>query len=163
MLTEQEILEIEQELKHFPTRRSGCIEALKVVQSHRGWISDESILDIAHLLGMTPAELDQVATFYNLIFRQPVGKHVILVCDSVCCWLTGQETILDYLKKKLGIEPGQTTSDGLFTLLPTVCLGHCDQAPVMMLDGEVIGNLTKQKIDEVLDKLQTYDGTSVDS
>lgn len=153
MLTEQELSEIEQELKHCPSRRAGCIEALKIVQRYRGWISDEALSDIALLLDMTPAELDQVATFYNLIFRQPVGKHVILVCDSVCCWLTGQETVLEYLKQKLGIGLGQTTPDGMFTLLPTVCLGHCEQAPVMMLDGEIIGNLTEKKIDEVLAKI----------
>ncbi len=153
MLTEQEISEIERELKQCPTRRAGCIEALKVVQRYRGWISDEALSDIAILLEMTPAELDQVATFYNLIFRQPVGKHVILVCDSVCCWLTGQETILEHLRRKLGIEPGQTTPDGMFTLLPTVCLGHCEQAPAMMLDGEVIGNLSEKRIDEVIDKI----------
>jgi len=153
MLTEQELGEIEQELKHYPSRRAGCIEALKIVQRYRGWISDEALSDIAPLLDMTPAELDQLATFYNLIFRQPVGKHVILVCDSVCCWLTGQETVLEYLKQKLGIGLGQTTPDGMFTLLPTVCLGHCEQAPVMMLDGEIIGNLTEKKIDEVLAKI----------
>jgi NADH-quinone oxidoreductase subunit E len=91
-----------------------------------------------------------VATFYNLIFRKPVGKHVIMVCDSVSCWIMGEERLIDHLQRKLGIKPGETTPDGMFTLLPTVCLGHCDQAPVMMLDGEIIANLTEEKIDEVL-------------
>jgi len=150
VLTDQELREIEDELSHLPTRRSGCIDALKIVQRHRGWVSDEALADVAGVLSMTPAELDHVATFYNLVFRQPVGKHVILVCDSVSCWLTGQETVLAHLQKKLGIEPGQTTPDGEFTLLPTVCLGHCEQAPVMMLDGEVIGNLTEDKIDQII-------------
>jgi len=150
MLTEHELREIEEEIGRFPTRRSACIEAMKIVQRHRGWVSDEALHDLAPVLEMTPAELDQVATFYNLIFRQPVGKHVILVCDSVSCWLTGQETVLAYLQRKLGIEPGQTTADGMFTLLPTVCLGHCEQAPVMMLDGEIVANLTEERIDEAL-------------
>lgn len=149
-LTEQEINEIEEELRHVPTRESGCIDAMKVVQRHRGWISDEVLVDLAHLLGMTPADLDGVATFYNLIFREPVGEHVILVCDSISCWLTGEERVLDYLQCKLGIQPGQTTADGKFTLLPTVCLGHCELAPVMMLDGKIVGNLTEEKIDKVL-------------
>ena len=74
----------------------------------------------------------------------------MLVCDSISCWVMGEEKLMDYLRKKLGIEPGQTTPDGLFTLLPTVCLGHCEQAPVMILDGEIIGNLTPEKIDRVL-------------
>ena len=150
MLNELEIKEIEHELKNLPTRQSGCIDALKIIQKHRGWVSDEALDDLATLLGMSAADLDGVATFYNLIFRSPVGKHVIFVCDSVSCWLTGEERVLDYLQRKLGIQLGQTTADGMFTLLPTVCLGHCEVAPVMMLDGEIIGNLTDDKIDQAL-------------
>ncbi len=150
MLTTDEIREIEKELAHLPTRRSGGIDALKIVQKHRGWISDELLGDVAGFLGMTPAELDQVATFYNLIFRRPVGKHVIMVCDSISCWLTGEETIMGHLIDRLGIQPGETTPDGMYTLIPTVCLGHCEQAPVMMFDGEIVGNLTVEKIDELI-------------
>lgn len=139
-------------MRHLPSRESGCIDALKVVQRHRGWVSDEAVDDIARALGVSPAEVDHVATFYNLIFRRPVGVHVIMVCDSVSCWLTGQETVLAHLIRKLGIQPGETTPDGRFTLLPTVCLGHCEQAPVMMLDGEIVGNLTEEKIDRLIEK-----------
>lgn len=152
MLSKQEIDEIEEELAHLPTRQSGCIDALRIIQKHRRWISDESLNDLAPVLGMSVAELDHVATFYNLIFRCPVGEHVILVCDSISCWLTGEETVMTYLQNKLGIKPGQTTVDGKYTLLPTVCLGHCEQSPVMMLDGEIIGSLTPEKIDRVLDR-----------
>jgi NADH-quinone oxidoreductase subunit E len=150
MLSEQECCEIKEEVKHSPTPRSVCVDALKVVQRHRGWISNDALGDVAELLDMSCAELDNVATFYNLIFREPVGEHVILVCDSVSCWLTGGETVIATLERKLGISPGQTTPDGKFTLLPTVCLGHCELAPVMMLDGMIVGNLTEQKIDEAL-------------
>ncbi len=154
MLSKQELKEIEAEMEHSPTREAVAIDALKVVQKHRGWISDEVLEDIARELQMTPEELDRVATFYNLIFRQPVGRHVIFVCDSISCFLTGGETVMDHLRRKLQIEPGQTTADGRFTLLPTVCLGHCEQAPVMMLDWKIIGNLTPQIIDERLDKCE---------
>jgi NADH-quinone oxidoreductase subunit E len=99
---------------------------------------------------MTPAELDAVATFYNLIFRKPVGKHVILVCDSVSCWIMGYERILQHLRDRLGIVLGETTADGVFTLLPIVCLGACDQAPAMMIDDELYGDLDAAKIDEIL-------------
>ena len=150
MLSEEERLEIEKELENVPTRQAVAVDALKIVQKRRGYVSDEALQDLAQALDMTPAELDNVATFYNLIFRRPVGKHVILVCDSISCFLTGQERVLDYLQRKLGIQPGQTTGDGLFTLLPTVCLGHCEQAPVMMLDGEIVGNLTEERIDQAL-------------
>jgi NADH-quinone oxidoreductase subunit E len=150
MLSEQEREEVERELEHVPTRQAGCIGALRVVQKRRGYVSDEALKDLATALDMTPAELDGVATFYNLIFRRPVGEHVILVCDSISCFLTGGEAVMEHLQRKLGIRPGQTTEDDLFTLLPTVCLGHCEQSPVMMLDGEIIGNLTEEKINEAL-------------
>lgn len=123
---------------------------MKIVQRHRRWVSDEALGDIADLLGMSCAELDNVATFYNLIYRQPVGEHVILVCDSISCYLTGEEAIVAALERKLGIKFGETTADGKFTILPTVCLGHCEQAPVMMLDGKIVGDLTDQKLDQVL-------------
>lgn len=150
MLSEIERQEIEEELRHAPTPQSACIDAMKIVQKHRGWVSDEALVDISDVLGMSCAELDHTATFYNLIFRHPVGEHVILVCDSVSCWLTGYETVMQALTRKLGIQPGETTADGKFTLLPTVCLGHCEIAPVMMMDGEIHGNLTEEKIDELL-------------
>lgn len=150
MLSDIERQEIEEELKHSPTPRSACIDAMKIVQRHRGWVSNEALDDVADMLGMSCAELDNTATFYNLIFREPVGEHVIMVCDSVSCHLTGYETVMQALIRKLGIQPGETTSDGKFTLLPTVCLGHCEIAPVLMMDGEIIGNLTEEKIDELL-------------
>lgn len=150
MLSEVEVLEIEEELKHSPTPRSACIDAMKVVQRHRRWVSNEALDDLSDMLGMSCSELDNIATFYNLIFREPVGEHVILVCDSVSCWLTGGETVMAALQRKLSITPGETTADGKFTLLPTVCLGHCELAPVMMLDGQIHGNLTEEKIDQLL-------------
>lgn len=150
MLSKEEKQEIEEALSHLPDRQAGDIDALKIIQKHRGWVPDEALEDLGPVLGMTPAELDATATFYNLIFRYPVGEHVILVCDSVSCWLTGEETVLKYLQRKLEIRPGETTSDGMFTLLPTVCLGYCEQAPVLSIDGEIIGNLTEEKIDKLL-------------
>ncbi len=150
MLTPEECEEIKEDLLHSPTPRSACVDALKVVQRHRGWINDEALGDVAELLDMSCAELDSVATFYNLIFRQPVGEHVILICDSISCWLTGYETARELLERKLTIKLGETTADGKFTLLPTVCLGHCEIAPVMMIDGKIIGNLTEEIIDQAL-------------
>ena len=150
MLTDSERQEIESHLAEYPFRRAACIEALKVVQRHRGWVSDESIQDIAPLLEMTPDELDNVATFYNLIFRQPVGKHVILLCDSVSCWIMGYPKIRQQLNERLGIDLGGTTSDGQYTLLPIVCLGDCDHAPTMMVDNDLYNNLDKEKVNQIL-------------
>lgn len=151
MLTNEERTEIESHLSEYPFKRAACIDALKIVQDHRGWISDESLKDIADLLEMSPDELDNVATFYNLIFRKPVGKHVVLLCDSVSCWLMGYENMYEHLKEKLGIEFGGTTAEKDFTLLPMVCLGDCDHAPVMMVDGDHYGGLSNEKIDEIID------------
>jgi NADH-quinone oxidoreductase subunit E len=152
MLTEQEKKEIEKELGKYAQKRAVGPEAMKIVQRHRGWISDESLSDIARFLDMTEEELDSVATCYNLIFRKPVGKHVILICDSVSCWLMGYEDMFKYLKQKLGITFGQTTSDGLFTLLPIACLGACDHAPAMMIDDTLYVDLNVTKLDEILDQ-----------
>lgn len=154
MLSDEERREIEAELAHYEFPRGACIEALKIVQRHRGWVSDESLEDVAELLAMTVDELDNVATFYNLIFRSPVGEHVILLCDSVSCWIMGYERIRQHLSERLGIEMGQTTADGTFTLLPIVCLGDCDHAPAMIVDETLYRNLDEEKVDEILGQVQ---------
>jgi NADH-quinone oxidoreductase subunit E len=144
--------EIEKVIEHHPDTRSACVEVLNIVQRHQGWVSDACLEEAAGMLGMSPAELEGVATFYNMIFRKPVGRHVILVCESISCWMVGKESVLTFLKKKLGVEPGGTTEDGRFTLLCEPCLGACDQAPAMMVDGDLHGDLDEQKIEAVLDK-----------
>lgn len=101
MLSVEEQKDLEEELKIVPYKKAATIEALKIVQKHRGWVSDDGVKDIAEFLEITPDEVDSVATFYNLIFRRKVGKHVILVCDSVSCWILGYNQILDYLNKNL--------------------------------------------------------------
>jgi NADH-quinone oxidoreductase subunit E len=150
MLTPEELAEIETEATHYEQKRAACVEALKAVQRSRGWVSDESLSDLADFMEMTTDELDSVATFYNLIFRKPVGRHIILVCTSVSCWVMGHEQILDHLRERLGIGLGETTADGRFTLLPNVCLGACDLAPALMIDDDLHGNLDTRKIDEML-------------
>src|SRR5215475_10025324 len=106
MLTAEEIREIETEAEHYPKREAVCIDALKIVQRHRGWVSDESVGDIAEHLGMSATDVDSIATFYNLIFRKPVGRHVVMVCDSVSCYVMGCDALRDALAAKLGVKPG---------------------------------------------------------
>jgi NADH-quinone oxidoreductase subunit E len=137
MLSDIERDEIEQELRHYPDRRAGCIEALRIVQRHRRWISDEALKDIAQFLGMTADELDAVATFYNLIFRKPVGRHVMFVCSSISCWIARSDDVLREAEMHLGLRLGETTADGRLTVLPIVCLGACDRAPAIMIDDDV--------------------------
>jgi NADH-quinone oxidoreductase subunit E len=152
MLTTEEIKEIEAEAAHYPRRDAVSIDALRIVQRHRGWVSDESLGDIAGHLGMPPTDLDSIATFYNLIFRRPVGRHVIKICDSVSCWIMGGECIRERIQERLGIGLGETTPDNRFTLLPTVCLGCCDHAPAMMVNGDLHGDLSPEKTGTELEK-----------
>jgi NADH-quinone oxidoreductase subunit E len=152
MLTAEEMNEIEAEAAHYPRRDAVCIDALRIVQRRLGWVSDESVRDIAGHIGMSPTDVDSIATFYNLIFRKPVGRHVIMFCDSVSCWIMGNERIQSHLEERLGVKPGGTTPDDRFTLLPIVCLGCCDHAPAMLVDGDLHGDLDPQKIDAELEK-----------
>ncbi|HEY9487532.1 MAG TPA: NADH-quinone oxidoreductase subunit NuoE [Chryseosolibacter sp.] len=150
MLTVQEQNEIEKAISVMPIRKSACIEALKVIQRHRRWISDESLREVAAYMEMTPDELDSVATFYNLLFRKPVGRHIILLCDSISCWVMGYDRIREHLIEKLGIKYGETTSDDRFTLLPNCCLGTCDTAPALMIDSDLYKNVTIEQLDGIL-------------
>jgi NADH-quinone oxidoreductase subunit E len=152
MLTTEEKNDIEKAIGMMPVRKSACIEALKVVQHHRRWISDESLKDVAAYMNMSPEELDSVATFYNLLFRKPVGRHIILVCDSISCWVMGYDAIKDHLVNRLGIQYGQTTPDDRFTLLPNCCLGTCDTAPALMIDRDLYRNVKVDQLDEILQK-----------
>src|SRR5215475_5221971 len=154
MLSVDERREIEDELQHYAQNRAVCIDALRIVQHHRGWVSDEGIRDLAEFLMMTPEELDSVATFYNLIFRKPVGKHVILICNSISCWIMGYDRMREHLTVRLGIKLGETSSDGKFTMLPVPCLGTCDHAPALMIDDELYQDLELQRVDQILESLQ---------
>ncbi len=137
MLSHEEKAEIEREITQVPVRSAACLEALKIVQRSRGWVDDTALREVAEYLEMSPAELDSVATFYNLIFRRAVGRHVIYFCDSVSCWLLENERLRDAITARLGIRFGQTTSDGRFTLVPIQCLGCCDKGPAFMIDEDL--------------------------
>ena len=152
MLSSEEIKEIEHAIKLVPHKKAASVEALKVVQEHRRWVSDESLRDVAKILEVSPEELDSVATFYNMIFRKEVGKHVILVCDSISCWVMGYENLRDQLFSRLSIRYGETTPDGLYTVLPNCCLGACDCAPALMIDHDLYRNVKVEQLDEILMK-----------
>jgi len=150
MLTETEIQAIDHEISLLPHKKAGVIEALKIIQQHRGWVSDESVEAIAGYLEISPAEVDSVATFYNLIFRKPVGIHVILLCDSISCYVMGYDTLYRALQQQVGIRFGETSPDNRFTLLPNVCLGCCDHAPALMIDEELFRDVKVEMLDQLL-------------
>jgi len=150
MLTETEIQAINHEISLVPHKKAALIEALKIVQQERGWVSSESIEAIATHLELSPAEVDSVATFYNLIFRKPVGRHVILLCDSISCYVMGYKKLYEILQKELKIKFGETTTDKKFTLLPNVCLGCCDHAPALMIDEDLYRDLKTENVVQIL-------------
>ncbi len=153
ILTSEEIAGIDEYIHHYPQARAAVLDALKLVQKRNGWVDDAQVAAIANMLGIAIADVEGVATFFNRIYRQPVGRHVILLCDSIACYLTGFEEVEQALKQALGIDYGQTTIDGRFTLLPVCCLGNCDKGPSILIDEDTYGPV---KADEVLTLLEYY-------
>lgn len=151
ILTKEEKTEILIEKNNYENSKAASIGALKIIQKYRGWISDLVINELANIIGINPTELDSIATFYNLIFRKPVGTNIILLCDSITCYINGYENIYKRLKNLLGISMGETTKDKRFTLLPVCCLGNCDKAPNMMINNEIYFNLIKKNINNILE------------
>ena len=151
MLSEEEKTEILLEINQYPYRSAACIDALKIVQKHRGWISDEAVKEIAQFLAISGEDVDAVATFYSRIYRKPVGRNVILLCDGVSCMVMGYETIYEHISKKLNIRFGESTPDNRYTLLPISCLGDCNHAPAMMINNDHYNNLTDNAADNIID------------
>ena len=152
MLTDKEKQEILKEVEESPYPAVACLEALKIVQHHHGWVSDDAVRDIAGFLNIPAEQVEGVATYYTRIYRRPVGRHVILMCDSITCMIMGYEPVYEYIASKLGIGFGETTADNRFTLLPISCLGDCDHAPSLMIDDELYNRITTTGIDRLLEQ-----------
>ena len=150
-LSDSERAAIEHELHHYEDARAASIEALKIVQKARGWVPDGAIPAIGEILGIPASDVEGVATFYSQIFRQPVGRHIIRVCDSMTCYIGGHESVVARITEQLGIGLGQTTTDDRFTLLPVCCLGNCDKAPALMIDDDTFGDVTPESVTQLLE------------
>ena len=150
LLSPKEIAELQGQIAAVHEPRELIIEVLQAVQKNHGWVPDAGVELAAKLLGLSPLQVDEVATFYDKIYRSPVGRKVIHVCDSICCWSRGAETVYGHLQQVLGIVPGETTNDGFFTLLPTCCLGACDKAPAMRIGDRLYGELTVERVNTIL-------------
>jgi NADH-quinone oxidoreductase subunit E len=146
---------LQQEIAAAEHPREQIINVMYALQKHYGYFSDEALHEAAALMHMTPLEIEELATFYDFIYREPVGRFVIHACDGVVCWMNGYDSVLNHLSKKLGIKPGETTEDGFFTILPTACIGYCDLSPAMLINGRAYGPLTPKKIDDILDRLRS--------
>jgi len=154
MLPKDLLESLQKEILQAENPRELALDVMFTVQRHYGYLSDGALEEAAGLVGMTPLELEELATFYDFIYREPVGKYVLHVCDGVVCWMNGHPSILDYLCRKLGVGVGEITEDGLFTILPTACIGYCDLSPAMLVNGKPYGPLTLEKIDGILDMLK---------
>ncbi|WP_313221030.1 NADH-quinone oxidoreductase subunit NuoE [Stutzerimonas nitrititolerans] len=154
VLSETERSAIEHEMHHYEDPRAASIEALKIVQQQRGWVPDGACDAIGEILGIPASDVEGVATFYSQIFRVPVGRHIIRVCDSMTCYIGGHESVLDSIRNEIGIEPGQTSTDGRFTLIPVCCLGNCDKAPALMIDDDTFGDVQPGGVAQLLEAYQ---------
>jgi len=139
-------------LRH-PERRAASVEVMRLLQARRGWLDDAAVEEAAGITGLSTTEIEELATFYSLIFRRPMGRHVLQVCDSVCCAMQGAQECMAHLGQRLGMEAGRLALDGKLTVLPNICLGLCDKAPAVLLDGEAIAPINNEKLDEILDRL----------
>jgi NADH-quinone oxidoreductase subunit E len=151
-LSDSERAAIEQEMQHYEDPRAASIGALKIVQKAHGWVPDGAIYAVAEALGIPASDVEGVATFYSQIFRQPVGRHLILLCDSMVCYLNGEEEIQAALRRELGIGLGETSADGRFTLLPVCCLGNCDKSPTLMIDDDTHSHLEAATLARLLER-----------
>lgn len=137
---------------HYADRRVGLIWVMQQLQAYYGgWLPNRGVTEAAEIVGVSRPDVEGVATFFNWFFRQPVGRKVVVVCDSISCYLGGCERNLEHMEQQLGVKLGETTADGEFTLLPIVCLGNCDKAPCMMVGGDLHSNLTPETLDKIFE------------
>jgi NADH-quinone oxidoreductase subunit E len=144
MIPERLKADLERRVTDAVTHREAAVDVMKELQRHYGWLTDEALVEASQLLGLSPLQVEELATFYEMIYRRPVGHHVVHVCDSISCWTSGGETLLEFLANFLEIKPGSTTADGAVTLLPCSCLGNCGKAPCMMVDEVQYGPMTPE-------------------
>jgi NADH-quinone oxidoreductase subunit E len=138
----------------YPDKRGALLPVLRLAQETFGWVSPEVETYVAGLFDLAPAHVHEVATFYTLFYKRPVGRHVVAVCHNLSCALLGAEDVIAYLQERLGIDAGETTPDGRVTLLRVECLCACEVAPMMQVDDDYVGPLTREKIDQVLEGLR---------
>ena len=135
----------------YPDRRSALLPALHVAQNELGWLSREAMEEVGALLGVDPGQVEEVASFYTMYYKTPVGTYVLEVCKTLPCSILGADEIIDYVSQKLGIAPGETTDDGLFTLYRVECLAACHRAPVMQVNHRYYQDLTPEKVDALIE------------
>lgn len=154
MLSESACQQIRALMGKYPRQRSALIPALQLAQKEAGYLTAEVVCEIANMFSLTPNEVNEVASFYTMLFKKPVGKYVIQVCTNISCLLCDAEGIMDHLTRRLGIKPGETSPDKKYTLLEVECLGSCGTSPVVQINEDYHEDLTPEKLDQILDSLE---------
>lgn len=139
-------------LPRYASKQAALLPALHMIQHEYGWIPPQAMIEIAELLGLKPSEVIDTASFYEEYWLKPKGQHLVQVCRSIACEFCGQKEITQACKDKLGIDVGETTDDGKFTLVELECLGSCGTAPAMLIDETLHENVTPDMVDRVLDQ-----------
>lgn len=141
-------------MEKYPAPRSAIMPALHLAQRECGWLPDEAVQDLSELLGLSTTEINSVATFYTMYARDKRGEHTLYFCTDLPCALRGADELMEHIEHKLGCKAGETTANGKVTLKDAECLGGCDHAPVMLIDGEEHAqDLTPESVDPILDRL----------
>jgi NADH-quinone oxidoreductase subunit E len=153
MLSEETRNRIETLMQRYPERRSALIPTLHLVQEKIGYLSPDAIREVAALFQLSANEVYEVASFYTMFYKKPVGRYVLQVCTNISCLLCNCESLMTHLSQRLGIKPGETTSDGKFTLIEVECLASCGTAPVVQINDTYHEDLTIAKLDRILDSL----------
>lgn len=156
MLSDKAISDIQTLMSKYPDKRSAVMPALHLAQREIGWLPDPVLQEVADVIGISKTEVGSVASFYTMFALEKPGKHTVYFCADLPCALRGAEEMLEHIESRLGCKAGQTSADGKITLREAECLGGCDHAPVMLIDGkEQRQDLTNEKIDEILDHLRS--------
>lgn len=154
MLSDQSKQEIRKIQDEVPDPQSALLPALCLAQQdYGGWLPEAAYDEVAAIMELPLAHVVATATFYTMLHKKPVGRHVVQVCTNIACSLLGAEHLLEYISRGLGIKVGETTPDGNFTLLEVECLGSCGTAPMMQIDDRYYENLTEEEIDRILAEL----------
>jgi len=154
ILTEETIQKIRDTIPKYPERRSCILPALTQAYWQVGHLNDDVYREVAETLELDVNYVAQAASFYTMFPKKPVGKYLIQICQNIACSLMGAESLIEYLKTKLNVELGDTTEDGLFTVVTVECLGSCTTAPMMQINNDFYENLTREKVDQILDDLK---------
>jgi NADH-quinone oxidoreductase subunit E len=147
--------EIDAILSKYPTRRSAVLPLCALAQKEYGYMSPEAVREVAEILELDPTEIQGLVGFYTLLHETPTGKYVVEICDDLPCALRGADQFIDHVCHKLGVNVGETTEDGLFTIQRVMCIAACDRAPVAQIDLEYYEHLDPDKFDAVLEKLKS--------